>query len=81
MEAFSADKCFEDLATACVKLELVAFDGDASTQRHFYSYNPDSRATRDPNHCAKNVYRQLIAVYNQLKYGCSCCERHVNKDG
>ena len=81
MEAFAADKCFKELLAACVKLELVAFDGDASTQRHFYSYYPDSRATRDPNHVAKNVYKQLIAIYCQLKYGCSCCECHVNKDG
>ena len=43
MEAFCARKCFEKLMSCLVKLELMAFDGDASTPPHFYSHYSDSR--------------------------------------
>lgn len=80
MESYCAKKCFENLVRARVKLELMAFDGDASTPQHYYSHYPDGTATRDPNHIGKNVYIQLLAIYDQLKYTCNCA--HImNKNG
>ena len=81
MEAHAANKCFRELVKTYFKLCICAFDGDASTYKHFYTSYPDARATRDPNHIAKNVYKQLLSIYGQLKYGCTCCEREKNAKG
>ena len=81
MEAHAANKCFSALVQEHFKLCICAFDGDASTYKHFYSSYPDARATRDPNHIAKNVYKQLLAIYGQLKYACTCCEREKDANG
>ena len=79
MEGFAADKYFAALKDKLTILN-ACFDGDASTPQHLISHHPDARATRDPNHIAKNVYKQLMAIYHQLKYSCSC-PRVKNKNG
>ena len=61
-----AGKCFQELRES-FKLCVCAFDGDVSTYKHFYSNYPDAMATRDPNHIVKNVYKQLLSIYGQLK--------------
>lgn len=80
MEGFGAQKVFEELQDK-LKIIFACFDGDASTPRHLYSYHPDARAVRDPNHIAKNVYKQLKSVYKELNYSCSCCAHVLNKNG
>ena len=80
MEGFAADKCFGKLVRDSIPIIFACFDGDASTPQHFYSHYPDGTAVRDPNHIAKNIYKQLLATYDVLKYSCSCAYKK-NKDG
>lgn len=79
MEGHGANKSFEALAGK-LKILFACFDGDASTPAHLYSHHPDAKATRDPNHIAKNVYKQLCQIYKELKYSCSCAHV-INKNG
>ena len=79
MEGYGADKCFESLKEILTIL-FACFDGDASTPQHLISHHPDAIPTRDPNHIAKNVYKQLLQIYKDLKYSCSCAHK-INKNG
>ena len=80
MESFAAEQCFKILEGE-LKILFACFDGDASTPQHLYSYHPDARATRDPNHVAKNVYKILKQIYKELKYSCTSCPHVKNKNG
>ena len=71
MEGECAKECFKQLQ-GLLKILFGCFDGDASTPQHMISYHPDAKATRDPNHIAKNVYNMLLQCYKELKYSCSC---------
>ena len=71
MEGFAANKCFIAVA-GLLSIAYCCFDGDASTPQHLISHHPDAIAVRDPNHIAKNVFKQIIAIFNQLKYSCDC---------
>ena len=71
MEGFAADKVFMAVA-GLLTINFCCFDGDASTPQHLISHHPDAIAVRDPNHIAKNVFKQLINIFNQCKYSCDC---------
>ena len=78
MEGFAADKVFRAVA-GLLTINFCCFDGDASTPQHLISHHPDAIAVRDPNHIAKNVFKQLISIFNQCKYSCDC-PHIINKD-
>ena len=78
MEGFAADKVFMAMA-GLLTINFCCFDGDASTPQHLISHHPDAIAVRDPNHIAKNVFKQLISIFNQCKYSCDC-PHIINKD-
>ena len=71
MEGFAADKVFMAVA-GLLTINFCCFDGDASTSQHLVSHHPDAIAVRDPIHIAKNVFKQLISIFNQCKYSCDC---------